>query len=619
MTHAYQAYVKSGARTLNSALSYQDGECGGYWRLCSMKIILIQPPIRDFYRTHQRTEPLGLEYIASSLLSAGYEVKILDALASDRSEEIPIPPELAHIKPHYLRGDLSPFSLFSTFRHFGMRFEELAERCAEFAPDLIGISANFTPYVNESLECARWVKERCPRSPVVLGGHHATIRARELSMHPAVDFVVCGEGEQIMCDLARVIAAGTDPSSVRGLVFRRRPGDTSGDLSRNFSDDIIETPPASPVEPLDDLPWPLPYPALCGKGILPETNTSSFRMMLTSRGCPRKCGFCSIEHVMGPRLRLRDLDHVLAEITAAVEAGARFIDFEDDNMNWDPVRMLNLMRELQKRFSGRGIRFSAMNGLVAERLTPEIMTAMREAGFDWLNLPVVSGNPDAQTRMGRRQPVELFEETVRAARAADLGVTAYLILGLPTDTLENMIRDVMWLARLPVQLGPSVFYPVPGTPLYDLCVNRGYITDKATLVLRSSAYPVETGHFSRVDLVTLMRLCRLINYVKGLQQPLEVGEKYKLSPLDGVASGKDGLLILSSPNRLGRETIGAHLVHRFLEDGKLLGIITRRKKPFVYEEVGLNVSEKVMEPIRDFLRRELSWLVMSKEKEGGNS
>src|SRR5210317_2136037 len=88
-------------------------------------ILLIQPPIRDFYLTAKRTIPYGLARIASVLIHQGYSVDILDALARSKSRTIALPEEMAYLDEYYGRPDRSPFSLFHSFKHFGYSFEHI--------------------------------------------------------------------------------------------------------------------------------------------------------------------------------------------------------------------------------------------------------------------------------------------------------------------------------------------------------------------------------------------------------------------------------------------------------------------------------------------------------------
>ena len=93
-----------------------------------MKILLIQPPVEDFYQTSLRTLPVGLLYLAASLRCAGIDVEILDCQATMHKYVLEVPPELAYLKRYYQSGNLSPFKLFGHYRHYGLPWEEIRER-----------------------------------------------------------------------------------------------------------------------------------------------------------------------------------------------------------------------------------------------------------------------------------------------------------------------------------------------------------------------------------------------------------------------------------------------------------------------------------------------------------
>ena len=106
-------------------------------------ILLIQPPIRDFYLTAKRTIPYGLACIAAALTDSGFSVSILDALASSKSRFRDLPDEMSYLRPYYGRPDLSPFALFHQFRHFGYSFDTIGKAAGESGAFLVGISSLF--------------------------------------------------------------------------------------------------------------------------------------------------------------------------------------------------------------------------------------------------------------------------------------------------------------------------------------------------------------------------------------------------------------------------------------------------------------------------------------------
>ena len=176
--------------------SVQDSRCD---------ILLIQPPIRDFYLTAKRTIPYGLTSIAAVLIEAGFSVQILDALANAKSRIIDLPQEMAYLRSFYGRPDQSPFALFHHFKHFGYSFDTIGQRVKKAQPFLVGISSLFSAYANEAEQTAKIVKTHHPNCKIVVGGHHVTAMPGRVMESSAVDFVLRGEGEVSMARLAKAL------------------------------------------------------------------------------------------------------------------------------------------------------------------------------------------------------------------------------------------------------------------------------------------------------------------------------------------------------------------------------------------------------------------------------
>jgi len=125
-------------------------------------ILLIQPPVRDFYATAKRSLPYGLACIAASLIKDGFSVEILDGLATSKARNIPLPKEMGYLSGFYGNPDISPFALFHQYKHFGYSFEHIGKQAKASGAFLIGISSLFTAYSPEALETARAVKAYYP-------------------------------------------------------------------------------------------------------------------------------------------------------------------------------------------------------------------------------------------------------------------------------------------------------------------------------------------------------------------------------------------------------------------------------------------------------------------------
>ncbi|MDZ7332934.1 MAG: B12-binding domain-containing radical SAM protein [candidate division KSB1 bacterium] len=532
------------------------------------KILLINPPIQDFYQTEIRQQPLGLKYIQAMLDRAGFETHLLDCLASPQKHTIPVPKPLAHLKSYYHPNDLSPFKLFTHYRHFGLNFDQIAQRIRDYQPDLVGISCNFTPYFNTALETARLCKAVFPEVPIVAGGHHVTAAPIEVLKSGYFDFAILGEGEE---RVLKLIAA----------LISNNPGALKAIDGLAYKDDgkIFVNPIRTYIENLDDLP------------VL--TQNEKMAMLITSRGCPKNCNFCSIAKVMGKRVRFRSVDRVLDEIELGIKNGIRHFDFEDDHLTADRERAKQLFQKVIDRFSGYPLKLSAMNGVLADSLDEDLVRIMKAAGFEWLNIPLVSGSPKVQQEITRHQSYQHFSKVVFWAQHYGLKVVAYLILGLPEDTLDQMLADILFLADLPVVIGPSIFYPPPGALTFENCVRKGYISGVDFLLYRSTALPVETEHFSRTDLVTLFRLIRAVNFLKHW-----LGSGGSIDHADLAAHGfryAGGLLI--AERKLKPDEIGRLLLDELLSRFRLRGLVLRKGmgRRYEYEWLNYEVNQVLIE------------------------
>jgi hypothetical protein len=125
--------------------------------------------------------------------------------------------------------------------------------------------------------------------------------------------------------------------------------------------------------------------------------------------------------------------------------------------------------------------------------------------------------------MRRPQERTDFDQILKKAEEVGLKVIAYAILGMPDQTIEEMVDTLIYLMGKKVLVGPSIYYPVPGTPLFQRCKEDGILPSNISQ-WRSSALPIETKEFNRLDMVTFLRLARVINVVKGKMDKGELEE-----------------------------------------------------------------------------------------------
>jgi radical SAM superfamily enzyme YgiQ (UPF0313 family) len=520
-----------------------------------MRLVLVQPPVQDFYDTDVRLQPIGLCYLKASvnLRLPDIAVTIKDFHGGCGRRSIALPPELADLKKYYAAADKSPFSTFHQYFHFGKSFDEIEDEIAALAPDVAGISSLFTPYYREALEVARRVKKR-RAIPVVMGGSHASAAPESLLASPHVDYVIRGEGERALVELLRHLKGEVGIEDVPGLAYKRAGAMRFNGLGENYPMSEL------PHPDLSDLP-PSRY-TLAGKPMA---------FMITSRSCPHRCSFCSVHTTFGHSYRRRAIEDALEEIDLRYRQGYRVIDFEDDNLTYYKASFKELCRRLIARFPAREMEFVAMNGISYLSLDNEALELMLAAGFTRLNLALVSSDKTVRETTKRPHTLEHYLEIVRRAHALGFKIVSYQIIGLPDETVPSMIQTLAVNARLPVLLGASPFYRTPDAP-----IARGLALTPADFVrARLTAMALESRHFTRDDIYTLFVSTRMINFLKGL-------------PVDGTSDLTE-LLERSWPG--ARTQMGVELLTRLLRTKKFYlwtaaGLIeSRHFKPEIFETV----------------------------------
>ena len=464
-----------------------------------MKVLLIQPPVRDFYDTDVRLQPIGLAYLKAAVTKylPDIEVIIKDYHGGCGRKTVAIPKELRYLSEYYPVADKSPFSTFHQYYHFGKSFDDIEAEIAALKPEVVGISSLFTPYFCEALEVAARVKQQTG-AIVVMGGSHASAAPESLLSSPHVDYVIRGEGEKPFVEFLRCLNNQTSVEQVANLAFKRNGKFIFNPVQENF--------------PIDDLP----IPDL--SDFAPATYTLAGKpmtFMITSRSCPHKCSFCSVHTTFGTDYRRRSLENVLEEIVLRYQQGYRVIDFEDDNLTFYKQTFKELCRRLIVRFPNREMQFVAMNGISYLSLDDELLGLMYQAGFSHLNLALVSSDKTVRETTKRPHTLEAYVKVVTRAHQLGFKIVSYQILGLPNETLDSMIQTLAFNARLPVLLGASPFYQTPNAP-----IARGLELNESDFVkARLTALAIETDHFSRDDIYTLFVTTRILNFLKGLAIP----------------------------------------------------------------------------------------------------
>lgn len=500
-----------------------------------MKLVLIQPPVRDFYDTEIRLQPLGLCYLKAAVRQhlPHVEVVVRDYHQGHGRRTVPIPDELSDLRAYYPYPDKSPFRTFHNYHHFGASFDELADEVVDEKPDIVGISTLFTPYHREALDVAAAIKRQLD-VPVVMGGAHASAAPHSVLESPDVDFVIRGEGEKALVELLNALQSATSFEGIVGLGYKREGKPVLNDPGENF--------------PIDDLAFP-DFSDLDVDRY--QIGRRPLAFLISSRGCPHRCTFCSVHQTFGWSYRRRSNKAILAEMKQRYGQGYRIFDFEDDNFTLDKKAVTALLHDIIEMYPNGDIELLAQNGLSYQSLDEEVLGLMKEAGFKTINISLVSANGEILKVTKRSHTVEKYLNVVAAAFRLGLKITSYQIMGIPGETLDSQIETLTLNARLPVLLGASPFYLTPGMPMAGNTVH----SKRDMVRARLTALGPDPSSERRDETYTLFVTTRIIDFLKSaeFEEPeLELKE-----------------VLLRFESAGGRQAIGAELLQRLLKEGVL--------------------------------------------------
>ena len=374
-------------------------------------------------------------------------------------------------------------------------------------PDLLGIST-FTFNRHESMRLAAMAKAARPDCLVVAGGPHASHMTHHLLKHyPAVGIIVRGEGEETLLELAQAASAGDlidRLPRIRGLSYRSRAV-TGGPAGEEGSDaPFIDNPDRPVIADLDRLPHPAADPALEG-----VDTVSQFEFVITSRGCPAACTFCSSPDFWGRALRFRSADHMLQEVRLLRQRhGVVYLSVRDDTFTVNKRRVIDFCRGLID--SGIDLLWdcqSRVNAVDEERLV-----WMRRAGCTHIQYGVESGSPRMLARLNKGITLEEIRAAAAATRRVGLGLSIYLITGIDSETdvdLESTVRLIEEIRPHDGLVSPLTVYP--GTGQYEDAKRRLGLSESFWLKDRSEAFFVRQDPWTRRSLRTLRATLRRVS------------------------------------------------------------------------------------------------------------
>ncbi|MCM8786786.1 MAG: B12-binding domain-containing radical SAM protein [Candidatus Omnitrophica bacterium] len=382
-----------------------------------MRVLLINPPSKDFGKIQQKCfVPISLLYLASSLLEVGYQTTVLDVNA------------------------------------LGLKEEETLKKIKELNPDLIGIPL-FSDIFFKTISIIKLIKTNYPQIKILLGGPHASaLPQRVLEEIREVDYILKGEAEESIVKFCHFLEGKLNVLEVPGLYFRE-------------DDKILSNKENDNSKNLDKLPPPAKYLLKelykDKKYYLVLVKERPIDTIVTSRGCPFGCRFCSI---MSKNYRALSAENVLKELIEIYNKGITNIDIADANFTFDRDRVMRIFKLIQKEKLNIKFRFKSR----ADSIDKELVIEAKKAGAYLISLGIESGSNHILKRMNKGIKIEQAINSCELIKKVGLKLNTGWIIGFLGETEETIKETAKLILKIkPTTASINILVPYPGTSVYE--------------------------------------------------------------------------------------------------------------------------------------------------------
>ncbi len=403
-----------------------------------MKTMIVNPPtctgmkyIREG-RCEQRLNsfqyvmvPISLPMIAGALEAKKHQVNLLDCIAND------------------------------------VDVEGLKKAIRDYDPQFVLFNMS-TATSSSDVEVINMMRSLTKAHFTVIG-NHATSLPEEVLNDSGLDSVIRREPELTAQDLVDALEKGRGLGEVLGISFKDKDGTVVHNEDRPFN------------ENLDDLPFAARHLLDNARYTLPVIN-EPYTLIITSRGCPYSCIYCTAYQYYGKKVRLRSAENVVDEMQECLEKhGLRNFTMWSDTFNQNRKFVMEVCGELKKRGLEKKIRWMANSRV--DHVDPEVLREMRSSGCIGVSYGVESGVEEILKNMKKGATAEQARIAVKQTKEAGIEVLTHIIFGLPGETIETINETIKYVKELDPDY--AQFYcaiPFPKTELEEMGKKNGWIS-----------------------------------------------------------------------------------------------------------------------------------------------
>lgn len=455
-----------------------------------MKVLFVIPKNKFAFFGYRGTSPgfphLGVAYLIAMLEKEGIEVKVFDDACGQTREDL--------------------FGLIN-----------------EFHPDLIGMTI-FTLSRPFAYELIQEIKDSLD-IPVVLGGAHVTTVKGLVLKETEADFAIKYEGEYPLLELLNELDKNQSRfDKVKNLIWKN-------------NNEIKENPDRPFITDLDLLPFPqfdlydIKIHPAHGEKLVP---------LITSRGCPFDCDFCSVRLNMGKGFRKRSAVNVFEEIKYQYSKDYRQFDINDDCFTLDKERAEKILDFIID--SGLKIKFQFYNGLRVDTVDPNLLKKLKKAGCFYISYGCESGNEAILKKIKKGITLKQVRDAVNWTKDAGIDCSVNFIIGHRDETLKTAMDSISFARSLPTNF--VNFYnliPYPGTEAFDWATKHGRFLVDTDNYLEAISYADNKPIFE-TDQLTLKQRIKIVNIGFRIHEYRVL--RYRFGNLVGI------LLFILTRNRL---------------------------------------------------------------------